>query len=238
MKMAILPLLMGLAIHGSVFAYDFFYWDHGTTGHESALYGAELSEKPLILYFHVQKCRWCEELNDSYLAKEEVEDFLLEMYKVEINPERGEDEIALTSEYGIKRYPAFLVSIPGFEVEPQRVHPFAKDQAMSVEEFLQTIKERIAHIYSAKAYKFFKSNDYETSLKYYQLALDSDPENLYVLHAMGIIHERIGIEKRNLESFLDAEEKFIEALEIDPTHKDSQAALENVQKNIKILKEN
>lgn len=237
-QMATLLLLMGFAISGGVFAYDFFYWDRGATGHESALYGAELSEKPLILYFHAQGCGWCGELNNAYLATEKVESFLMDMYKVEIDPDRGEDEAALTSQYGITRFPAFLVLIPAFETEPQRVHPFAKEEAMSVDDFLQAIKERIAHIYSNKAYKSFEKKDYEAALKYYQFALDSDPENVYVLYAMGMAHEKIGAEKRRLENLLDAEMKFLQALKIDPNHKESKAALESVQKNIKILGQN
>ena len=127
-NMAILLLFMGFAISGRVFAYDFFYWDRGATGHESVLYGAELSEKPLILYFHVQGCGWCEELNNTYLATEKVEDFLLEMYKVEIDPDRGEDEMALSSQYGITRYPALLVSIPAFETEPKNPSLFQRSR--------------------------------------------------------------------------------------------------------------
>ena len=103
---------MGLVITGQVLAYDFFYWDRGATGHESALYGAELSEKPLILYFHVQGCGWCEELNNTYLATEKLESFLLEMYKVEIDPDRGEDEKALHHNMELRDSPPFSSLYP------------------------------------------------------------------------------------------------------------------------------
>ena len=75
--------LTGLMFNGRAVAYNFFYWDHGATGLESALYGAELAERPLILYFHVQECAWCEKMDNTYLATESVENFLMEMYKVE-----------------------------------------------------------------------------------------------------------------------------------------------------------
>ncbi len=230
-------LLMGLALTGKVAAYDFFYWDRGATGHDSALYGAELSEKPLILYFHIPGNGWCEKLNNTYLATEKIEGFLLEMYKVEINPDSGEDEMALSSKYGVTRYPAFLVSIPAFKTDPERVHPFAKEKDMSVDDFLLAIKGRIAHIFSKKAFASFESKAYEVALKYYKLALDYDPKSFYAYFAMGMVHEKIGVEKESIESLLDAETTFLKALEIDPNHKDTKAALENIRKNIAILRE-
>ncbi len=230
-------MLMGLAFTGRAAAYDFFYWDRGDTGHESALYGAELAEKPLILYFHVQGNVWCEKLNNTYLATEKIEGFLMEMYKVEIDPDRGEDEMALSSRYGITRFPAFLVLIPAFKSEPERVHPFAKEKDMSVDDFLLAIKARIAHIFSKKAFASFESKAYEGALKYYQLALEYDPKSFYAYFAMGMVHEKIGVEKESIESLIDAEINFLKALEIDPSHKDTKAALENVQKNMALLRE-
>jgi tetratricopeptide (TPR) repeat protein len=236
-NIATFVMLTGLALTGRAAAYDFFYWDRGATGHEAALYGAELSEKPLILYFHIPGNVWCEKLNNTYLATEKIESFLLEMYKVAINPDSGEEEMALSSKYGVTRYPAFLVSIPAFKSGPERVHPFAKEDDMSVDEFLQAIKGRIAHIFSKKAFASFASKAYEEALKYYKLALDYDPKSYYVYFAMGMVYEKIGVEKENVESLLDAQTNFLKALEIDPSHKDTKAALENVQKNIEILRE-
>jgi tetratricopeptide (TPR) repeat protein len=230
-------VLMGLAITGKAAAYDFFYWERGAIGHESALYGAELSERPLILYFHIPGDVWSERLNNTYLATEKIEGFLLEMYKVAINPDSGEEEMALSSKYGVTRYPAFLVSIPAFKTEPERVHPFAKEKDMSVDDFLLAIKGKIAHILSKKAFASFESKAYEVSLKYYKLALDYDPKSFYVYFSMGMAHEKIGVGKESIESLLDAETTFLKALEIDPNHKDTKAALENVRKNIAILRE-
>jgi tetratricopeptide (TPR) repeat protein len=230
-------ILTCLAFTGRAAAYDFFYWDRGATGHESALYGAELSEKPLILYFHIPGDMWCEKLNNTYLATEKIENFLMEMYKVEINPDSGEEEKALSSQYGITRYPAFLVTIPAFKSKPERVHPFTKKKDMSVDEFLLAIEGRIAHIFSNKAFASFESKAYEEALKYYKLALDYDPKSSYVYFAMGIVYEKIGVEKESLDSLLDAQTSFLKASEIDPSHKEAKAALENVQKNIEILKE-
>jgi tetratricopeptide (TPR) repeat protein len=229
-------MLMGLSITGRAAAFDFFYWDRGATGHESALFGAEVSERPLILYFHIQGSGWCEKLNNTYLATEKVEGFLMEMYKVEIDPDRGEDEAALSSQYGITRYPSFLVTVPAFNLEPERIHPFAKETDMSVDEFLQTIRTRIAHLYSKKGFTSFESKAYETAIKYYKLAIEYDPENFYAYFAMGVVYEKVGVEKESIESFIDAELNLLRALEIDPNHKDSKVALENVQKNLATLR--
>jgi tetratricopeptide (TPR) repeat protein len=229
-------VLIGLTINGRALAYDFFYWDHGATGLEAALYGAELDERPLILYFHVQDCEWCEKLNNSYLATDSVESFLMEMYKVEVDPDRGEDEAALADQYGITRFPALLVTVPTAKTESERVHPFSKDKEMSPDEFLQAIKAMIAHIYSKTAYTSFEKKAYEEALKYYRLALEYDQNNIYAYYAMGMVYEKIGEETRDIDSLGEAEMNFLKALEIDPKHEDSKKALEEVRKNMEILK--
>ena len=228
-------VLASFMVNNRTHAYDFIYWERGATGLEAALYGAELVERPLILYFHVQDCDWCERMNNAYLATDAVESFLMEMYKVEVDPERGEDEGALVSQYGITRYPALLVTIPALKTEPERVHPFAKDKEMSVEEFLQDIKSRIAHIYGKAAFKLFEKKAYEEAIKYYKLALEYDPNNVYVYYAMGMTYEKVGEETRDADSLGEAETSFQKALEIDPNHDDSKKALEEVRKNMKIL---
>jgi tetratricopeptide (TPR) repeat protein len=229
-------VLIGLTIKSNALAYDFFYWDHGATGLEAALYGAESAEKPLILYFHIQDCEWCEKLNNSYLDTEIVESFLMEMYKVEVDPDRDEDEAALASQYGITRFPVLLVTVPAFKTEPERVQPYSKDKEMSVEEFLQAIKTRIAHIYSKTAYASFEKKAYEEALKYYRLALEYDQNSVYAYYAMGVVYEKMGEETRDIDRLGEAEMSLLKALEIDPNHLDSQKALEEVRRNMEILR--
>ena len=229
-------ILTAFTFTSGALAYDFLYWSRGADGLEAALYGAELVEDPLILYFHVQDCDWCERMNDAYLATDTVEGFLMEMYKVEVDPDRGTDEAALASQYGITRFPAFLVTIPAFDSEPERVHPFSKEKDLSVEEFLQAIKSRIAHIYSKAAYTSFEKKAYEEAIKYYQMALEYDQNNVYACYAMGISYEKLGEEQRDIDILGEAETKFLRTLEIDPNHEDSKKALEKVRKNIGILK--
>lgn len=229
-------MLFVLVLTGRVVAYEFFYWDHGTAGYESVLYGAELSERPLILYFHVEGDNWNERMNDSYLATEEVENFLMELYKVEIDPERGEDEKALSSKYGVTRFPAFLVTVPAFGSESEKIHPFTKEKDLSIAEFLQTVQARIAHLYSKKAFSYFENKAYDEALKYYNMAVQYDPKNFYAYFAMGVVHEKVGVEQESIENLIDAELNYSRALEIDPNHKECKAALESVQKNLAILR--
>lgn len=235
--MTALLVLTGVTFTNRALAYDFLYWGRGATGLEAALYGAELVEKPLILYFHVPDCDWCERMNNAYLATDTVESFLMEMYKVEVDPERGEDEAAVASQYGITLFPALLVTIPAFDLEPERIHPFSKEKAMSVGEFVQAIKSRIAHIYSKAAYTSFEKKAYEEAIKYDQMALEYDQNNVYVCYALGIAYEKIGEEQRDPDILGEAETSFLKALEIDPNHEDSKKALEEVRRNIGILRQ-
>ena len=92
----------------SLSANDFYGWHHGASGYSDAIQEAKYEEQPLIIYFHIEKCKWCKEMNDNYLASYEADEFLSDIPKVEINPDKGADENALTRQYNITGYPSFL----------------------------------------------------------------------------------------------------------------------------------
>lgn len=213
-------------------SFEFINWERGAIGYEFALMNAEEEEKPLILYFHMDPSTWSEKMNKNYLAAYEVDEFLMDIPKAEINPDDGPQEEKLAAKFQVESYPAFFLSIPSFNSKPQRVHPFSKDHDMTINEFLQTIKKLLASPYNKKAYAHFEKKEYEEALGYFKKALDFDPESAYTHYAAGIAYRYIALEKNDLEFLKNAEESYLKALEIEPEHKECKGELEKLQKDM------
>ena len=223
-------MLICLPFSDPALSYEFYEWEQGAEGYELALMSAEENEKPLILYFQIEDSAWCKRMNENYLATYEVEVFFSEIPKVVINPDKGEPEKALTAKFGVEQFPALFITIPSFKTKPRRVHPFSKDHNMTVDEFINEIKQIIVSHYNKKAYSYFEKKEYDKVFEYFEKALKYDPKDAYSYYAMGIIYHSIAADKNDPEFLKKAEESFLKALEIDPKHKESKVELEKVRK--------
>lgn len=228
-------LWLGLFPAGPAFAYDFAYWGHGSYGYDYAVTEAREKEKPLILYFHTPGSEWCEKMNTEYLASYDVEVFMIDIPKVEINPDAGEFEEGLAARYKIDNYPAFLVTIPAFEVEPRRIHPFSPGGDMRVPEFIKAMKDWIAYQYSRQAFSSYEKGKYEDSIRYYEIVLGLDPENLYAYYGLAAVYHALGYEKKDGKLLKKAEENYRKVLRIDKDHKESASELEKLKEDMKTL---
>ena len=118
-----------LLIPNILWSYEFFDWYHGASEYDYALQKAIDDEDPLIIYFRGDESEWCKKLESEYLASYELNEFISDIPRVEVNPKRGPDEKNLTDKYGIKIYPSFFVFIPAFDSEfGENIFPFGKDK--------------------------------------------------------------------------------------------------------------
>jgi tetratricopeptide (TPR) repeat protein len=230
---AVFGLLINLAVPERASSYyGFPGWESGAMGYELALTAAQEEEKPLILYFHIDPSVWNDRMNDEYLSTYEVDKFLEDIPRVHINPDDGDAESALATQYNVNQYPAFIVLIPSFNSKPQRIHPVS-DQNMTKEEFLNKIKETIVYEYNNRAFECVDKKDYGSALKYLEMSLDYDANNAYTYYAIGAAYNFQATEKNDSELLKKAEENYLKALEIDPGHEASREALGKLQKGTK-----
>ena len=222
-------LLLNLMMVSQVSSYEFTDWEQGKSGYELVLLDAEEEEKPVILYFYLpEECKWCEKMNEEYLADTEVEEFLLNIPKAAINPDENEDDAALTKSFKIMEYPAFFVLIPAYKTKPERIHPFSKKGNMTPREFMNTIKEFIRSHYNKKAFSYFENKDYQNAIKYFEMTLTYDPADAYTYHALGVIYANLGTGKKDQRILKRAADYFKQALKIDPNLKESKAELKKL----------
>jgi tetratricopeptide (TPR) repeat protein len=224
-------LLGGLFVCSDILAYDFTDWYHGASGYEDALDEVIEAEKPLILYFHREDCKWCKKLDSEYLASDKMAQFISNIPRVEISSAKEAAEKALYDKYGVTGVPAFFVLIPSIDSKPAKsISPFIKGKHKTTDEFVDAIKRRITYKYNNKGYTLFKNKQYEEALKYYEMSLNFDPRNVYAYYAMGLVYHTIGYNQKDPDLFEKAEENFSKALEIDPNHQESLKGLDNLRK--------
>jgi tetratricopeptide (TPR) repeat protein len=225
-------LLGSLFITGDMLAYDFTDWYHGASGYEDALDEVIGEEKPLILYFHKESCKWCKKLDSEYLVSDNVDEFISNIPKVEINSAKEAPEKALYDKYGVTGVPAFFVLMPSMDSKPAKsMSPFLKGKHQTTDEFVDAIKRRITYKYNNKGYSLFNDKQYEEALKYYEMSLNFDSRNVYAYYAMGLAYHTIGHNQKDPDLFEKSEENYSKALEIDPNHEESIKGLENLRQN-------
>jgi len=215
-----------------VLANDFSGWYHGASGYDDAIQEAKYEEKPLIIYFHTAWCKWCKKMNNNYLASYEVDDFLREIPKVEINPDNGVAEKSLTKKHNVTGYPSFLVSVPSVGSRNERVYPFRKGSDWTNDEFINAIREKIINVYNKKGYSCYQGKQYEEAIKYYEMAITIDPEDAYAYYGKGIVHHTVAFKDRDAILLEEAETDYLNALEIDPNHTGSKRELIRLRKTM------
>lgn len=213
-------------------AYDFYGWYHGAAGYKDAIQEAEYDDKPLIVYFYTESCKWSQKMNSKYLAAYEVDDFLSRMSKVEINPYKGSAEKALKDKYHVTGYPTFFVSVPSISSRNERVHPFTNDGEWTIAQFIEAVRSKIVTVYDNKGYSYYQSKEYEEAINHYDIALSFDPEDVYAYYGRGTTHYAMAYENEDSSLLEEAETDFLNALDIDPEHKESKKQLEHLQKTM------
>lgn len=213
-------------------ANDFYGWHHGASGYSDAIQEAEYEEKPLVIYFHTDWCKWSEKMSDNYLASYEVNDFLNNIPKVEINPDKGKDERALTNKYRVTGYPWFMISFPSLGSIKKSVNPYKNGTEWTTAQFLSAVRAKIVNVYNKKGYSCYQRKQYEEAIKYYEMALSFDPDDAYAYYGKGTVHYALGYENGDISLLEEAETDLLNALEIDPNNSGIEKELGRLRKTM------
>ena len=201
-------------------------WRHGHSGHAQALSAAERSDEPLVVYFQTDWCPWCRKLNDRYLRNGAVREMLARMQKVELNPERGHSERALFGRYGGSGFPSFYVLVPGSGERPVKLSPFRRSGEQSLDEFAGAIQTAVTTHYDRWAHRLERGGDDTRALQVLERSLSFNPHNAYAHYLQGLIHHKIGHERRDVERLRKAKAAYERALALDPGHAASRRGLD------------
>ncbi len=225
-------LVAGMVVSDVAPAYELVGWEHGATGYELAFEAAKEKESPMLVFFNLDSSELCERLKNEYFGVLKVYEFLVDIPKVEIDLDGSDLEKSIAAQYGVEQDPSLFVIFPIFEMESQGVTPFLEDHDMTVDEFIQNLRNIFILGYSGSAYQYFEDEDHENALKYFEIARDLDPERAYPYFAIGSIYHTKAIEEGDAEYVNMAEENYLKALELDPDFKESRKELERLRKEL------
>lgn len=115
-------------------------WLNGAASFEKATQLHRELNVPLVVYFYVDWCPYCNALENEYFPAAAMRDYLRGVVKIRINPEQTRADYELGAMFGIGGYPSFFVISPNsFPVE---LSPFRKDgRNLTPSEFAQRCKD-------------------------------------------------------------------------------------------------
>ncbi|MBW1764993.1 MAG: tetratricopeptide repeat protein [Deltaproteobacteria bacterium] len=229
---AALIFIMSLIFYTHAFSLELTLWEHYSDGYERAFEYARENELPLVIFFHIDGDTWSEKLAENYLTTYEVENFLTDIPKVEINPQIGDAELSISNKFKVKQFPTLFISIPCCMNEPKKVNPFLKDKEMTTEEFLQRIKDVIVGQYSDIGNEYLQNKRYEEAIHHFEMAIEVDPEKAYGYYAIGVVYHTRSAESNDIEYAEKAQEFYKKAFKIEPDHLESIQELERFRQNL------
>jgi len=222
-----------LLVYSQASASSFSDWYHGAAGYERAYREALAEEKPLLLYFHTEWCKWSKKMDREYIGSYEVSHFLSGIPKAEINPDEGTPEETITKKHGVTGYPKFLVLVPSFGTGAKGLYPFRKGGDWTASEFVDRIKRTIARAYNNQGHSHLKSKSYEKAVHCFQKTLSWDPENSYAYYGTGHCYYQMGYRNRDIELLKEANTNYEKALEQNPNDAGARRELSQLEELLK-----
>lgn len=227
-KNPFLILICLFAFTGVLTAGDLPNWRSDATGYYLAQKEAISSDKPLIVYFKADWCGYCKKLDANYLSTFQFNNFLYNIPKVVINPEKGQQEKALAKQYGVTGYPSFFVMVPGLSGGKQNLQPFFKNSCLSVNEYLDKIKNIISGYYDEEGFRLMRLNKFTDAIDYFETALTYNRSDDYAYGCIGICYHNIANERRDISMIQKAIDYYEISLRLNPDQ-------QNIQNNLKQL---
>lgn len=123
------------------------YWFEGASEFERAERMHKLTGTPLLIYFFVDWCPFCHDLERNLLDEADVDRHLRgTAIRARVNPEAGDEERRLAARFGVVGFPTLFYVLPG--EQPRRLSPRisegGKSRLMSGAEFIEKMAERVA----------------------------------------------------------------------------------------------
>jgi thiol-disulfide isomerase/thioredoxin len=115
-------------------------WLNGGANFEKAMQLQRELNVPLVVYFYVDWCPYCNALESEYFPAAPMREYLQSVVKIRINPELTQPDEAVARAFGIRGYPAFFVIGPNSF--PVQLSPFRRDgRSLTAAEFAQRCRD-------------------------------------------------------------------------------------------------
>ncbi len=89
--------------------YDDARWFYNVKGYQKALKLSDLYKTPIFIYYQADWCKYCRKLENELLDKKQTQKTLQRIIKVQISPDDGLEEMALSKKMGVRGYPTIMI---------------------------------------------------------------------------------------------------------------------------------
>lgn len=94
-------------------------WYDGADGYQQAIMESKASNKPVALFFHADWCSSCKSLRETILSTKQVRQYMSDLIRVKIEPEKSYAARKIADSYGVAGFPTFIIVTPGSAISRQ-----------------------------------------------------------------------------------------------------------------------
>jgi Flp pilus assembly protein TadD len=202
-------------------------WFEGAEGLGRAKQEQAYAGVPMIIYFRVDWCPYCQRMDQDIITSSSVRQFLANVVKVRINPESSPDDAEVARGMGVKGYPSvYVVPHPGST--PEKIRSLSRKAneplEMSAETFISSAKEagiRQAHHQMVDGLDKLKRGDTAGARANLDRAIEMNPRSAEAYVSRGQADAKTGEMGKAVGNFK-------RALELEPDRKDALFALAGI----------
>ena len=202
-------------------------WFEGAEGLGRARKEQEYANVPMIIYFRVNWCPYCQRMDQDIINSSSVSQFLTNVVKVRISPESSPDDAEFARSMGVKGYPSvFVVPRPGST--PEKIQSLSRNAnepiELSAEKFISSAKQagiRQAQNQVVDGFDKLKRGDTAGARAELDRAIEMNPRNADAYFWRGEADAKTG-------ELGKAVGNFKRALELEPERKDALFALASI----------
>jgi Flp pilus assembly protein TadD len=202
-------------------------WFEGAEGLGRAKKEQAYANVPMIIYFRVDWCPYCQRMDQDIINSSSVSQFLANVVKVRISPESSPDDAELARGMGVKGYPSVYV-IPHTGSTPEKIPSLSRKAnepiELSTEKFISAAREagiRQAQNQVVDGFAKLKHGDTAGARADLDRAIEINPRNADAYFWRGEADAKAG-------ELGKAVGNFKRVLELDPDRKDALFALASI----------
>jgi tetratricopeptide (TPR) repeat protein len=202
-------------------------WFEDAEGLGRAKKEQEYANVPMIIYFRVDWCPYCQRMDQDIINSSSVREFLANVVKVRVNPESSPDNAELAHNMGVSGYPSvYVVPHPGSTPEkiPSLSRKANEPIELSTEKFISAAKAagiRQAQNQVVDGFDKLKRGDTAGARADLDRAIEMNPRNADAYFWRGEADAKAGEMGKAVGNLK-------RALELEPERKDALFALASI----------